>query len=58
MPPNAKSGRRETFSARATFDRQAFGLHWNQDLDLGGVVVGDNVKLEAHVEIIRFGDDA
>ncbi|MDB4979664.1 MAG: hypothetical protein JWM82_416 [Myxococcales bacterium] len=58
MPPKAHARPRETFSARTTFDRQAFGLHWNQDLDLGGVVVGDNVKLEAHVETIRFGDDA
>jgi polyisoprenoid-binding protein YceI len=33
------------FAARATIDRQAFGLHWNQDLDVGGVVVGDKIDL-------------
>jgi len=38
------------------FDRQAFGLHWNQDLDVGGIVVGDNVELTAHVEVIRTAE--
>jgi polyisoprenoid-binding protein YceI len=44
---------RARFDARGTIDRQAFGLHWNQDLDVGGVVVGDRVELRAHVQAMR-----
>ena len=43
---------RTTFTARGVIDRQSFGLHWNQDLDVGGVVVGDEVELEAKVEAV------
>jgi hypothetical protein len=38
---------------RGRLDRQAFGLHWNQDLDVGGVVVGDKVDIDARVEMVR-----
>jgi polyisoprenoid-binding protein YceI len=41
--------------ARAVVDRQSFGLHWNQDLDVGGVVVGDEVEIAAEVELVRSG---
>ncbi len=47
---------RATFEARGSVNRQAFGLHWNQDLDVGGVVVGDRVELRAHVTAIRLPD--
>ncbi len=47
---------RATFEARGSIDRQVFGLHWNQDLDVGGVVVGDRVELRAHVTAIRLPD--
>ena len=40
------------------FDCQTFGLHWNQDLDVGGIVVGDKVELTAHVEMIRTAETA
>jgi polyisoprenoid-binding protein YceI len=43
---------RTTFVARGIVDRQSFGLHWNQDLDVGGVVVGDEVELDARVEAV------
>ena len=46
------------YAVHGKFDRQAFGLHWNQDLDVGGFVVGDNVELTAHVEVIRTADTA
>lgn len=35
------------------FDRQRIGLHWNQDLDVGGLVVGDKVTIAAHIEAAR-----
>jgi polyisoprenoid-binding protein YceI len=44
------------YAVHGRFDRQAFGLHWNQDLDVGGLVVGDNVDLTAHVEVIRTAE--
>jgi polyisoprenoid-binding protein YceI len=55
MPTSAEQ--RKSFSVSAKIDRQAFGLHWNQDLDAGGMVVGDSVELEAHVEVVRSTDD-
>jgi polyisoprenoid-binding protein YceI len=33
------------FAATTTINRQEFGLHWNQDLDTGGVVLGDKVQI-------------
>jgi polyisoprenoid-binding protein YceI len=41
----------------ARLDRQSFGLHWNQDLDIGGVVVGDEVAVTAEVKVVPVGDD-
>jgi polyisoprenoid-binding protein YceI len=39
------------FVARGTLNRQAFGLHWNQDLDVGGVVLGDEIAIEAELQL-------
>jgi polyisoprenoid-binding protein YceI len=47
---------RGRYTARGTIDRQSFSLHWNQDLDVGGVVVGDRIDLMASVELLRFPD--
>jgi polyisoprenoid-binding protein YceI len=41
---------RALYEVRATIDRRAFGLRWNQDLDAGGVVVGDRIDLHARVQ--------
>jgi polyisoprenoid-binding protein YceI len=46
------------YAVHGRFDRQVFGLHWNQDLDVGGIVVGDDVHLTAHVEVIRTAEIA
>ncbi|HVY41331.1 MAG TPA: YceI family protein [Polyangia bacterium] len=48
---------RTTYTARAVLDRQSFGLHWNQDLDVGGIVVGDEVEIVASVEAVRRDGD-
>jgi polyisoprenoid-binding protein YceI len=45
---------RATVEASGSINRQIFGLHWNQDLDVGGVVVGDSVELLAHVALIQL----
>jgi polyisoprenoid-binding protein YceI len=47
---------RASYDASGEINRQAFGLHWNQDLDVGGVVVGDRVELRARVQAIRLPD--
>jgi polyisoprenoid-binding protein YceI len=48
---------RSRYKVSGSLDRQAFGLHWNQDLDIGGVVVGDQIQLSADVELVRVEDD-
>ena len=46
-----------TYSIRGKLNRQLFGLHWNQDLDIGGVVVGDEIELSVEVQVVRAVDD-
>jgi polyisoprenoid-binding protein YceI len=50
----AAAAARETsslvFSAHASVNRQDFGLRWNVDLDRGGVVVGDKVDVQIHID--------
>lgn len=41
------------FDVTGSVNRQQFGLHWNQDLDRGGVVVGDEVAFTARVVLTR-----
>jgi polyisoprenoid-binding protein YceI len=56
-PSGATDPARTTYAVKATFDRQSFGLHWNQDLDVGGVVVGDEVQVSAEVKIVHTNGD-
>ena len=44
---------RVAFAARGSIDRKDFGLHWNQVLEAGGVMVGDKVELSLDVEAVR-----
>ena len=44
---------RAGFSATGKINREQFGLTWNQALDTGGVVVGDEVKLSIDVEVVK-----
>lgn len=46
---NARAG----FSATGKISRSAFGLTWNQALEAGGVMVGDEVKLAIDVELVH-----
>lgn len=39
---------------RGALDRQRFGLHWNQDLDIGGLVLGDTIHVNAQIEAFRI----
>lgn len=45
-------GTRVGYAAHATINRKDFGLTWNAALETGGVVVGDEVRIELNVEAI------
>jgi polyisoprenoid-binding protein YceI len=49
---------RAGFSARGKIDRTDFGLTWNQTLEAGGVLVGNEVKIAVEVELIRQAKQA
>jgi polyisoprenoid-binding protein YceI len=42
-----------SYEVRSRVDRRRFGLRWNLDLDVGGVVVGDDIEVVANVQAIR-----
>ncbi|HEY2434479.1 MAG TPA: YceI family protein [Vicinamibacterales bacterium] len=46
-------GERRGFSATAAVRRSDFGLTWNQALEAGGVLVGDEVKILLELELLR-----
>lgn len=45
-------GERAGFGATTTIDRTDFGLTWNQALETGGVLVGDEVKITLDAELV------
>jgi polyisoprenoid-binding protein YceI len=55
--PDANGVARSQYLAHGAINRQVFGLHWNQDLDVGGVVVGDRIELRARVETLQVPGD-
>jgi polyisoprenoid-binding protein YceI len=46
-------GERIGFSARTKFDRRDFGLNWNQAIESGGVLVGQEVKVSIEIEAVK-----
>jgi len=44
---------RAAFSASTSIDRREFGLHWNQVLEAGGVLVGDQVGISLDIEAVQ-----
>ena len=44
---------RAAFTATAQISRKEFNVRWNQVIEAGGAVVGDNIKITLHVEAIR-----
>jgi polyisoprenoid-binding protein YceI len=47
---------RAGFSGTGRIDRRDFGLTWNQILEAGGVMVGNEIKLSLDVELTRKAD--
>jgi polyisoprenoid-binding protein YceI len=41
------------YSARTTINREEFGLKWNQVLETGGLMVGNDIKISLDVEIVK-----
>ena len=46
-------GQRAGFSATTRIDRREFGLTWNQALETGAVVVGNDIKITIEVEAVK-----
>lgn len=46
-------GERVGFSGTGKIDRRDFGLTWNQALEAGGVVVGNEIKITLEVQAVR-----
>ena len=46
-------GERAGFSATGKIKRSEFGLTWNQVLETGGFVVGDDIKIALDVELVK-----
>jgi polyisoprenoid-binding protein YceI len=45
-------GQRIGYSASTTINRKDFGLGWNAALETGGVMVGDEVRIELEVQAV------
>jgi polyisoprenoid-binding protein YceI len=41
------------FSASTRINRKDFGLNWNQVLESGGILVGDDVNISIELEIVK-----
>ena len=44
---------RTAFTAETKIDRKDYGITWNKTLDSGGLVVGDDVRIQLEVEGIK-----
>jgi polyisoprenoid-binding protein YceI len=46
-------GTRGGFSAEAEINRKDWGLTWNVAIETGGVVVGEKIKIQLEVEVVK-----
>ena len=44
------------FNASTTINRKAWNLNWNQALETGGVLVGDEISIDIEVELIKVAE--
>lgn len=44
---------RIAYSAETTINRKEFGLNWNQALETGGVLVGENVEIILSIQAVK-----
>lgn len=46
------------FNATTTINRKDYNLTWNQSLETGGVLVGDEIKINIELELIKQAETA
>lgn len=46
-------GERMGFEARGKLNRKEYGLNWNQVLESGGWLIGEDIKLAIEVELVK-----
>ena len=46
-------GQRVSFSAKTKIDRRDFGLTWNQALETGGILVGNEIKISIELQAVK-----
>jgi len=46
-------GERAGYSAQTRVNRKDFGLTWNQALETGGLLVGDEIKIALDLELVK-----
>ena len=46
-------GERAGYSAQTRVNRKDFGLTWNQALETGGLLVGDEIKISLDLELVK-----
>ena len=51
--PGAAGNERIGFDLETTVDRTEFGLDWNAPLPQGGPLLGDDVTLSIHLELVK-----
>ncbi|MBD3334349.1 MAG: polyisoprenoid-binding protein [Candidatus Eisenbacteria bacterium] len=51
--PDNWGGYRGGFSATTTIDRTDYDVTWNQVVEAGGVMLGDDVEIELEMEVVR-----
>ena len=56
--PDPWGNYRAGYEAKGRIDRRDFGLLWNQALETGGLVVGDEVKITIDVELVHAAEQA
>lgn len=51
-------GQRAGFTASTEIDRREWGLTWNQALETGGILVGNEVRIELSVQAVKQEEEA
>ena len=53
MQNNTNGGQRLGFEASTTVSRLDYGVKWNRAVEGGGMMLGDDVKIEMNIEAVR-----
>lgn len=56
--PDPWGGERVAFSGSTKIDRREYGLEWNQMLETGGVLVGNEVTIDLEIQAVKQTGDA